>query len=1335
MTAPSLPEQYREILRLLRGCIDRRLNDERKVAAAREAEDRPRPQQLDETRRKLDEQYAAALAYADEQYRLQHQAIEEQFETASQSVEETHREQTRDVRREYERAAERTEEEYQENRWLMSSLVDDSSDESPKRRFELLQDRLNQANFRIELDSQALNEMQAEAVQILHKRGFAAEPSQVERVAPARNSLEAQSRFSESDEAAQIHFRQLKRQFITHLLSGIRLPLIALAIWLGLGAGGFFLLDRNAVGLGSLDDTTWLVVWAAVGGGVALIFGLTSWFSSKSRSLAAYQAFYQSFSAARQNLQLFEACSARELDEAQQRYELYQKQLVEHRERSLEKFSSERQMTAEQLLHRRDELLRDCDAQRDRALQPLIESRERDLTALDQNHRTYLESLEQHHRAQLAEAEAEFRKRVDARDATLSQLQNELATQWRNGWQQVLAAASEMTAQSQPKCPSWAEIANPDWRPAETVPESLRLGDYVLNLASIEDGLPADDSLTPPEAQITLPALLPFPQAPSLILKYSPEGRRAADEALQTAMLRLLTTLPPSTIRFTVIDPQTLGEPFSAFMHLADYNELLISHRIWTEPAHIDRQLADLTEHMENIFQKYLRNEFATIEDYNRTAGEVAEPYRILVVSGFPRGFSERAAQRLVSIASSGPRCGVYLLLSFDRSQQLPREMETAALEEHGTVLEWSGAAFVNRKLGKCELTCRVDAPPEPALFSAIVKKLGELSLTARKVEVAFSRIAPRPNELWTSDSRRMLDIPLGRAGATKLQHLRLGVGTSQHVLIAGRTGSGKSTLLHVIITNAALHYSPDELQFYLIDFKKGVEFKAYASGRMPHARIIAIESDREFGVSALQRLDAELKTRGDLFREQGVQDVEAFRNANPGTPMPRILLVIDEFQEFFVEDDRLAQTATLLLDRLVRQGRAFGIHVLLGSQTLGGAYSLARTTLSQMAVRIALQCSESDAHLILSEENTAARLLTRPGEAIYNDANGTVEGNSPFQISWLGDDERESHLAAMRKLTRERNIHVEPPVVFEGNIPADLSRNTELIRRLTNPDYAHARVQEESGVTLWLGDPVTIGGLTSVALRPQPGSHLLIVGQDERTARGLLAAVLFAAGAGAAGVDLLDGRAVQGHASTPWDELLQDAPIDVSVCGPQDVAAALDRLSGEIETRKNDPSAARSPLVVCIDDLSQFRDLRKEDDDFSFGRFGSAPAETSPARQFAGLVTDGAAVGVHLVVWCTSYNNVDRWLGRSMLREFESRVVLQMNATDSSNLIDSPAGNRLGPNRALLYRDDSGTIEKFRPYGRPPAGWLSQLEQTADAEQSSGQVETPDDIGDFQIQ
>jgi len=130
--------------------------------------------------------------------------------------------------------------------------------------------------------------------------------------------------------------------------------------------------------------------------------------------------------------------------------------------------------------------------------------------------------------------------------------------------------------------------------------------------------------------------------------------------------------------------------------------------------------------------------------------------------------------------------------------------------------------------------------------------------------------------------------------------------GTRQHALIAGKTGSGKSTLFHVIITNLALWCSPEQVEFYLVDFKKGVEFKGYAAHRLPHARVVAIESDREFGLSVLQRLDEELKRRGDLFRKLGVQDSGGYKKAGGTEPIPRSLLIIDEFQEFFVEDDRV---------------------------------------------------------------------------------------------------------------------------------------------------------------------------------------------------------------------------------------------------------------------------------------------------------------------------------------------------------------------------------------------------------------------------------------------
>ena len=86
-------------------------------------------------------------------------------------------------------------------------------------------------------------------------------------------------------------------------------------------------------------------------------------------------------------------------------------------------------------------------------------------------------------------------------------------------------------------------------------------------------------------------------------------------------------------------------------------------------------------------------------------------------------------------------------------------------------------------------------------------------------------------------DTTEELRVPIGRTGATKFQYLAIGKGTRQHALIAGKTGSGKSTLFHVIITNLALWCSPEQVEFYLVDFKKGVEFKCYASRHLPHAQ------------------------------------------------------------------------------------------------------------------------------------------------------------------------------------------------------------------------------------------------------------------------------------------------------------------------------------------------------------------------------------------------------------------------------------------------------------------------------------------------------------------
>jgi hypothetical protein len=541
-------------------------------------------------------------------------------------------------------------------------------------------------------------------------------------------------------------------------------------------------------------------------------------------------------------------------------------------------------------------------------------------------------------------------------------------------------------------------------------------------------------------------------------------------------------------------------------------------------------------------------------------------------------------------------------------------------------------------------------------------------------------------------------------------------------VLVAGKTGSGKSTLLHALIINLALHYSPDEVELYLIDFKKGVEFKTYAAHELPHARVVAVESEREFGLSVLQRLDAELKARGERFRQFGAQNVASYREAANGKPLPRILLIVDEFQEFFIEDDKIAQEAALLLDRLVRQGRAFGIHIHLGSQTLAGAYSLARSTLGQMAVRIALQCSESDAHLILSEDNSAARLLSRPGEAIYNDANGMVEGNNFFQVVWLPDERKELYLRRVAELARSHHYRpAEPQLVFEGNIPSDITKNRPLADLLAAPSWPDA----SRYATAWLGDAVAIKDPTAVVFRRQSGSHLLVVGQNDEAALGLMISALVSLAGQypptGAKFTLLDGTPDDAPRHGDLAHVAEALPHPVRVVGWTEVAAAFAELAEEVQRRQDTGDTDAPALYVVIHDLQRFRMLRKSDDDFGFSRRGDdQPA--SPGENLGTILREGPPLGVHVLVWCDTLNNLNRTLDRQAVKEFEVRVLFQMSANDSSSLIDSPAANRLGTHRALFASEEQGRLEKFRPYGRPTDEWLDRVGEQLRAKQPAAE-------------
>lgn len=1311
-------DHYRELLNELKADIAQRVRAEEALAAlAPENEDLHR-RNLERALQSLTTGLQQDQALVDERHVAGRQALEDRLRHEVAGIRAAYCHKAAELGRVIDAELERVREKYAENCWLLSSILDDESEASPKKQFERLEAQLEQSKTRLMQESHELEIMTARAVAIVEGRRMRT-ATDLEPTAPSPSAEEALRRFSAAKELIGDRLGLLSRQMVVRIFEGWNLLIGGVLLWGLLLTTILLFVDPRMLGLANQHGLEWLLISGGAAFGVIGVAMLTTYAVTGSRTGELLDPLQQAWADAQSHHRQWLQLSNDELLRRHVDFEVRQQAIVERRAKSLDQFVHARDGQVAELEQERQVELREATQVRQAALRAATEQHEQAILTHDAAHSDERHALQ----AAFDEAYDRLLRDHEQQRARRTFDRTELTIRATTAWTTLLAKVGTQTAtwqeESQRLFPDWRQIAAKTWLPPETIPPAIRLGDCALDLRSIAGAVPQDPRVVPANTTFLLPCALPFPTASSLLLKADGAGRTEAVTVLQTAMLRLLAQLPPGDVRFTIIDPVGLGENFAAFMHLADYDDILITGRIWTEAAQIEEQLARLTEHMENVFQKYLRNEFETIEAYNEHAGEVAEPYRILVVANFPANFSERTAQRLVSIATSGARCGVYTLVSVDTRQPLPRGFDLADLEAAATVLEWKDGHFLNCLLGPRPLPLVIDAPPSAALAAELIRKVGDLSRNVRRVKVPFHRIAPRPEGYWTADSRAGLEVPLGRAGANKLQHLRLGVGTSQHVLVAGKTGSGKSTLLNVIITDLALRYAPDEVEFYLIDFKKGVEFKTYATHRLPHARIVSIESDREFGVSVLERLDAVLKERGHVFRQEAVQDIKAFRDARPDVRMPRVLLVVDEFQEFFVEDDRYSQAAALLLDRLVRQGRAFGIHVLLGSQSLGGAYSLARTTVGQMAVRIALQCSEADAHLILSEENSAARLLTRPGEAIYNDANGLLEGNSPFQTAWLGDEERDALLDRINDLAAAGGSSRQEPIVFEGNVPADPARNRAFCELIdsTSADES-SEVDAAAPPHIWVGDAVAITGPTRVSFPRRSGANLLIVGHDREAAFGMLANSLMSLSAqfpsrsgnsesGPAGIHLLAGESTSGD-SVRWARIVEALPHSPGISGRTEAPGVLAEIASEV-VRRHEQRAPAPAIFLFIDDLSRFRDLRKAEDDFGFGS-SDREKRAMPGQLLADVLRDGPEVGVHVVVWCDSYTNLDRWFSRASLREFDRRIALQMSASDSSSLIDSPAASRLGVHRALLYSDEQGTTEKFRPYGPPADEWLERL-------------------------
>ncbi len=155
------------------------------------------------------------------------------------------------------------------------------------------------------------------------------------------------------------------------------------------------------------------------------------------------------------------------------------------------------------------------------------------------------------------------------------------------------------------------------------------------------------------------------------------------------------------------------------------------------------------------------------------------------------------------------------------------------------------------------------------------------------------------------------------------------------HGLLAGTTGSGKSETLLTFLLSLAVNYSPEELAFFLIDYKGG-GMASMLEG-LPHlaGSISNLSGNQIF--RALVSIQSENRKRQRMFLEYEVNHIDAYtrlyQNKEARIPVPHLLIVVDEFAELKKAEPEFMRE----LISVAQVGRSLGVHLILATQKPAG--------------------------------------------------------------------------------------------------------------------------------------------------------------------------------------------------------------------------------------------------------------------------------------------------------------------------------------------------------------------------------------------------------------
>ena len=565
---------------------------------------------------------------------------------------------------------------------------------------------------------------------------------------------------------------------------------------------------------------------------------------------------------------------------------------------------------------------------------------------------------------------------------------------------------------------------------------------------------------------------------------------------LHKVLLRLLFSLPVDKQEYFVFDPIGLGKTVSKFNSLFSNEKLFPQKKILSSTLELKAALKDITKYIldlqSNVFN--IATDCQDWDSYNRRLYSQRElkrmlPYKVFIFTAVPDGMDQECFDMFRTLIVHGKQCGLLVLFSFNEailntedSKMKKMEIELRGCIKNSVQLH---KVFeednISNRFENLEIENVGEKFPDDYQLSILLDELKGIAEKQNSQGMSFDEIMEH-GPMFNCNSRNGLLIPVG-CGASGNSFIELDIGdATPHFLIGGTTGSGKSNFLHNLIMSACCRYSPNEMRVYLLDFKEGVEFSQYANPNLKHAKLVATEADTEYGITVLKHLVEEKEKRYTAFKTCGCKDIQGYRDKNPNEIMPRIMVVIDEFQVLFGNAQKDQTISTL--EMLAKQGRACGIHLVLATQSLKG---IDFSTLGpQFGGRVALKCSAEDSKYLLggiTSNNEEASELKVP-YAILNTSQGSVSGNIKFMIPRAEEKKIAEWIAKIENKCDDISIETETKI-FEGqSLPTRSSKSN--VSQKTNFQITFGELMDYNA------EPF------SIDFRPRVTDNLLICGHDD---------------------------------------------------------------------------------------------------------------------------------------------------------------------------------------------------------------------------------------------